>query len=248
MRLISDRKMPDFDQLPIPPDEKDIEPYVREMDRRLDQGIVIWDGGEASSWSMNIGGVFDPDQPPQASFCHIIFPDDAPPGLMLKAARGLADGLPLLSGHGGYTSLFRVLVKNRAFDQIYAWAKRYWGLEVEDLNHTLPVALRGVKGANWLTLVGNDFWLRVRQANQGAEPGLPPPVTMEVRANGQLLIAGDRPLLADRNRGEFPDAYAAVERTIQPVKAINHPEFVGRFQEEHATSAWLNRLTDPTGW
>src|SRR3954471_9113532 len=68
MRLISDRKMPDFDELPIPPNESDIEPYVREMDRRLDQGIVIWDGGEASCWSMNIGGVFDPDRPPQASF------------------------------------------------------------------------------------------------------------------------------------------------------------------------------------
>src|SRR5262249_45824516 len=152
-----------------------------EMDRRLDQGVVIWDGGEVSSWSLNIGGVFDPDRPPSASFCQVIFPDDVPPALMLEAARGLADSLPLLSGHGGYTSLFKFLVKNQAFDQIYAWAKRYWGLEVEDFIRTLPVALHGVKGANWLTLVGNDFWLRMRLARQGAEPELPPSVAVEAR-------------------------------------------------------------------
>jgi len=248
MRLISDRRMPDFDELPIPPHESDIEPYMREMDRRLDQGVIVWDGGETSFWSFNIGGVFEPDQPPQASFCQIIFPDDAPPSLAIDAARGLADRLPLLSGHAGYTTLFKLLVKNQAFDQIYAWAKRYWGLEVEDLNRTLPVTLDGVKGANWLTLVGNDFWLRLQQAGGGAEVQVPSSVAMEVRAHARLLVAGDRPVFADRNRGEFPDAYAAVERAIQPIKVVNHPEFDGRFREEHATGAWLHRLTEPTGW
>src|SRR5262245_30183826 len=232
MKYIMDKKAAEYDELPASPKESDIEPYLREMDRRLDQGVVIWDGGEASCWGFNIEGVFEPDEPPQASFCQIIFPDEAPPRLMLDTARGLADCLPFLSGHGGLAALFSRPMKDEAFTQIYAWTKRYLGLEVEDLNRTLPVALEGAKGANWLTLVGNTFWDRLKQANKGAEPQPPPLIKVEDRGQGKLIIAGDLPVFADRNRAEFPDAYAAAERLILPIKVKSHPEFSGRFQED----------------
>jgi hypothetical protein len=248
MKFIMHKKMAEFDELPSVPGESDIEPYMREMDRRLDQGILIWDGGEASCWSFNIEGIFEPDEPAQASFCQIIFPDDVQPDAIIEAARGLGDCLPFLSGHAGYTALFSTSSKKRAFDQIYAWAKRYLGLEVEDLNRTLPVVLDAIKGANWLTLISRNFWERLKDRDNGPQLRLPSGPIIEFRAHGTLITAGDRPILGDRNRGEFPDIYASVEELIRPVKVTSHPEFMGRFEENAETMAWLNRLIDPSHW
>jgi hypothetical protein len=138
--------------------------------------------------------------------------------------------------------------KLEAFDQIYGWSKRYWGLEVEDLNRTLPVALGGAKGANWLTLIGNELWQRLEEANDRLENEVAEPLHVYGAAFGKVIIAGERPVLADRNRGEFPDAYAMAERMIEPVKITEHPEFPGRFEEESATMPWLRRLTHPDEW
>jgi Type VI immunity for VRR-NUC len=248
MPYIMRKRMADYDEWPVLSEEIVTELYLSEMDRRRDQGIVVWDGGETSCWALNIEGVFEPDEPPQASFCQIIFPDDVAPRLMVKAAIALANQLPFVSGHAGHTVFFRTWRKVEAFDQVYAWAKRYWGLEVEDLNRTLPVALDGIKGANWLTLVGNPLWERLALLNPRSGEEAPPQVIVHEAAHGRVLVAGDQPILADRNRGEFPDTYAAVERMLQPIKIRSHPEFPGRFDEEAATMAWLNRLTNPDAW
>jgi hypothetical protein len=248
MPYIMRKRMADYDEWEELTEEIVKELYLSEMDRRLDQGIVVWDGGETSCWGFNIEGVFEPDEPPQASFCQIIFPDHVDLDLLIKAARGLVDALPFVSGHGGYTAFFRTVVKDEAFDQIYAWAKRYWGVEVEDLNRTLPVALDGVKDANWLTLVGNQLWERLEAFPRDAWPPLPRGVRVETGVHGKLIIAGEQPVLADRNRGEFPDLYAAVEALVRPIKITKHPEFPGRFEEEAATLPWLNRLSPGSTW
>ena len=44
-----------------------------------------------------------------------------------------------------------------AFDEIYVRARRFWGVDIECMNCTLWLTKRGIKGANWLTLVGQKW-------------------------------------------------------------------------------------------
>ena len=164
-----------------------------------------------------------------------------------RLARDLADELPVLSGHGGYTVQFDARLKAEAFDQIYAWAKRYLGVEVEDLNLTLPLVRDAIKGANWLTLVGHELWSKLMSHPDRARE-LPAGVDYERLHHAGLFRAGAQPVLGDRNRREFPKLYAALEKALQPLKLQHHPEFAGRFGEEQATDAWLYRLLEPAQW
>ena len=246
-RFITHRQLADYDALPSQPTEADVEPYAAPLDLWRDQGMVVWDGGEGSCWSLSVQGMFEPDGPAQASFCQVIFPDGTAPEVAFAMAAGMADHLDILSGHCGYSALFKSTDKAGAFDQIYAWAKRFLGLEVEDMNRTASVVLDGIKGANWLTLIGPRWipFLNLAKRPSGATTH-----GLEVHQRGRaiLLAAGPRPVLADRNRGEFPLAYAEAEQLIAPMKIDRHPEFAGRFDEELATMPWLRRLLDPAGW
>ena len=73
------------------------------------------------------------------------------------------------------------------------------------------------KGANWLTLLGNFLWDRLSEGGR-AEQNLPEGVTVEALRYARLFQAGPRPILADRNREEFHNLYAAVERMLTPIK------------------------------
>lgn len=221
---------------------------LAEQDRRRDEGIVIWDGYDAQQWMFWMQGVVGrtPDEH-CASFCQIFMPEDTNHEVLADLALGMGENLPLLSAHAGYTVQFLARLKYAAFRQIYIWAKRFIGLEVEDLNCTLPYVLNAVKGANWLTLVGHQLWDRL-PVQWVDEQTLPKGVTLEVLRYARLFRAGSRPVLGDRNRREFPYLYAAVERVLTPIKLSEHPEFSGRFTEENETDAWLHRLTDPDAW
>jgi len=226
---------------------KDLAPYLAPLDERLDVGALVWDGYPRSYWTFWIQGVLVPERGPHASYLLVRFSDEVFPETIHALAVRLTDALPFLSGHAGFTVEFKPGLKGRAFDQIFAWSRRYLGLEVEDLNRTLPVVLDAVKGASWLTLVGNGLWSKVTDTI-GGQPELPESVDLHRGKHGIVLRAGPQPVLADRNRQEFPAAYAAVERLIQPVKVQSHPEFSGRFREEGLTMAWLRRLTEPENW
>lgn len=239
------------DSLPLPMSTDDLDHVrrtLREQDRRRDEGVVIWDGRSGQQWMFWMQGWFDPNVGARtASFCQILLPEDTNCDVLYALTRGLADELPLLSGHAGYTTQFNARLKYRAFNQIYAWAKRFLGVEVEDLNLTLPWVCDAIKGANWLTLVGNRLWDQL-MAHPGRPRELDPGVTLETLRHARLFRAGPEPVLGDRNRREFPTLYAAVERTLEPIKLRSHPEFAGRFGEEQETGVWLRRLLEPAAW
>jgi len=246
MQLVKSVRMLDFEPLERPEDPRSVIPYLADQDERLDEGLMVWDGELTDFWSFTVQGVVM-EEVDAASFCHFLFPSDTNPDAILWLARGLAERLPFLSGHAGYTCVFDPSRKAGAFDAIYAWSKRYLGLEVEDLSLTLPLVLDAAKGANWLTLLGTPLLERAGGVD-ALRAALPPLIDVFAGRNGVVLRAGEAPVLADRNRGEFPDAYAAVEAALQPIKLREHPEFVGRFEEEEETMPWLCRLVQPEEW
>lgn len=229
-------------------DQSHIFRLLAHQDLRRDEGIVVWDGKVAQQWTFWMQGwVGQPETAPTASFCQILLPEDTDPDTLYALVRALAEELPLLSGHAGYTAQFDGQLKAAAFNQIFAWAKRYLGLEVEDLRLTLPGALDGIKGANWLTLIGARFWDRLL-ADPRRPRQLPEGVTLESLNHAHLFRAGRQPVLGDRNRRQFPTEYAAVERLLQPLKLKEHPEFAGRFAQDEQTLPWLRRLLEPAAW
>lgn len=235
----------------LPMEDDDLRHVYRSLwaqDRRRDDGIVVWDGKESRQWTFWSQGWL-PSKPGMrsASFCQILLPEDTDPELLLTLVRGLASELPLLSGHAGHSAQFNAQLKGKAFDQIYAWAKRFLGVEVEDLNLTLPVVCDAIKGASWLTLVGDPLWQKLL-VHPARPKELPPGVTHEQLKHARLFRAGAYPTLGDRNRREFPTAYAEVEKLLQPIKLAAHPEFAGRFKQEQQTDAWLHRLLAPEAW
>jgi hypothetical protein len=245
--LVTTARNPLF--LPMPDDDLGhVYRSLETQDSRRDEGIVIWDGKDSKQWTFWMQGWFDPQKGAEtASFCQVLMPEDCDPDLLYALVSGLAQEVPLLSGHAGYTTQFNAQFKGAAFDQIYAWTKRYLGIEVEDLNLTLPLMRDALKGANWLTVVGNTLWDRL--LNHPKRPRhLPDGVKFETLRQGRLFRAGSEPVIGDRNRRASPVPYAAVERLLEPIKLMEHPEFAGRFGEEQATNAWLRRLLAPDAW
>jgi hypothetical protein len=110
---------------------------------------------------------------------------------------------------------------------------------------SLPDVLQGVKGANWLTLLGPEAAAVVDSAGGLL---LPEGIAVDRKARAVVIRAGERPDPGDRHSGRFPELYAAVERAILPAKVKEHGEFAGRFGDEEETMAWLNRLTDQERW
>jgi hypothetical protein len=245
--LVTGSKAPAFSNLLLAKGQEILTEHLDRMNRRKDQGIVIWDGAMAESWTFTIQGVPPEGGKARASFCQALFPNNVDVESILRLATLLADSLPFLSGHAGYAAHFNAAYKDLSFDTIYGWAKRYPGLEVEDLNVTVRYVLDAIKGANWLTLIGSKLWDRLLERTK-AEPRFAPGVAVIRAAHGMILRAGDGPVLGDRNRRQWPELYVDVERKLVPIKLAEHAEFAGRFEEEAATGAWLRRLLEPAIW
>jgi hypothetical protein len=224
-----------------------LDSHLERMNLRKDEGVTVWDGESEESWSFSIQGVPPDANGARASFCHVLFPNDVEPSLILQVTTSLGEALPFLSGHAGLTSVFSATYKHEAFDQIYAWAKRYPGLEVEDLNVTLPYVTQGIKGANWLTLVGGGLWSGILEATT-SRPNFSSGIVQRQTAHGVVLRAGEVPVLGDRNHADWVELYVEVERALVSSKIKRHGEFAGRFERESATLGWLNRLVVPRSW
>jgi hypothetical protein len=183
-----------------------------------------------------------------ASLCRVQMPEDTDPACLSAMARELAKILPVLSGHGGLACNYDPWRKYQAFDVIFGWAKRYIGLDVHDLTHTLPLMRDSAKCAGWLTLIGEPLWSTLLAARGGAAPRFSEGVTLETHADIALMVAGDAPTPGDRNRQMFPTHYAAVDRELKPILLSNHPPFPGPFEEQDNMRDWLERFSSPSRW
>ncbi len=246
LRLVRSTRTEFWEPLGQPLAPTTLDRYLTHQDARIDQGIGIWDGEDRNFWSFRMQGVVLDDGPPAASFLQIYFPEDVSPERIFELSRLLAAAIPFLSGHAGYTAIFKARRKRSAFNQIYAWAKRYLGIEVEDLNRTLPYVTGAIKGANWLTMVGRELGNDLMKSEVVMH--LPQGLALSPERYGWVLRAGERPVFADRHRREFPAPYAAAERLLLPLKLTKHDEFAGRFADEEATMPWLRRLVEPERW
>jgi hypothetical protein len=232
-------------------------PYFEPARERIRQGrafeVQFWDGREIDdpdgSWSFNCRSIHKRSKGLFA-FARILVPLTTDLEILHKAASTIADNIELYSGHGGLVLVYNTWLIEDAFDNIYAQARRFWGVDVEYMNRTLPLMKEDIKGVNWITLVGQQFASapEIRQALGFLV--MRPEVTIEPCQHGSVLIAGPEPVIGDQHRPDRSlDPYYAVANALRPLFLTHHPDFPGeRFIKNGNTVGWIRRFIEPNGW
>lgn len=230
-------------------------PYFEPERIRIREGrafkAAFWDGkpiGDSSgSWSFTCTAVLLRSTGCHA-FARMLVPLSSDLGLLRKSARAMIANVSFYSGHGGLVFAYDPWLKEGAFDDIYARARRYWGVDIEDMNETLPLMKEGIKTVSWLTLIGNPLlpFVQGGLSNLAKEPL----VTIERFRHGTFLQAGSSPSPGDRNRPDQSLApYFAVASALRPLFLTHHPDFSGeRFVKNGNTVGWIRRFIEPEGW
>lgn len=230
-------------------------PYIEASRQRIRDGrgfeVQFWDdrpiSDPAGSWSFNCQRIYKLSSG-QHAFVRFLFPLSAPPALLRSMALAIADNVAFESGHGGLVFVYDPWYVGSAFDAIYAQARRFWGVDVEYLNDTLPLMKSGIKGINWITMLGNQHvpHLDGALAQLSSVPG----VSTEPRRAGVVLVAGAEPVVGDQHRAANGlDPYIAAAKALEPLLIKQHPDFPGeRFINNGNTMGWIRRFVDPAGW
>ena len=227
-------------------------PFLATVRKRITDGrsfhIRFWDGQPAQAFGFAYWQIKD-DQDERHTFVRITLPRDFDCDRIVDAARELLDNIPILSGHGGLVFGYDSNRKFDAFTEIYPLSKRYWGIDVEDLNGTLPLTKSAIKGVNWLTLIGSGL---------EADPGVVTAAALASQYNlqlerhkhGLLFRAGPVPVVGDRHRpsGDL-DPLFALGTALKDLVVKGHPSFSGAGFTTHGnTDGYLHRFDQPSGW
>jgi len=230
-------------------------PFFEPTRVRLNAGRAfearLWDDQEIddpeSSWSFACRGILLRSTGLH-SFVRFLLPLDTDVSVLKQVAIDISENVEFFSGHGGMVFVYDTWMKNAAFQHIYAHARRFWGIDIEDLNATLPLMKTSIKGISWTTLLGKNFissaGLRIDQLLKIND------VDIEENDFGIVITIGEKPVVGDQNRPDLSlNAYYKVAKILEPLFLQDHPDFYGeRFVEQGNTVGWFRRFIEPTGW
>jgi hypothetical protein len=214
-----------------------------------------WHGGrnmqEASDYQFTVMAV--DDESPDMSYMTMVAPverasDGA--GEFLAMCLAACSTLKPDSGYGGYGFVRSVDVgtMDQAEPLIYSLARRFPGAEVDPGGYRMYTR-EGVKGDNWLTVLGSRWIDRIGglTALRGA---LGPEFVFHEYDGGLVIQAGARPQMGDSNRKIWPKLYPDLARVLKPIRITERGSFhtMGRNRFTRETSeAWLARY-DKEPW
>jgi hypothetical protein len=188
---------------------------------------------------------------PQVSYLQIVLPA-SDPTVTLQTFRELSLRLTqIIKPHSGYGGLgfaegSDVGIMDEGAPTIYALAQRFPGIEVErPVDHIFYVG-KGIKGVNWLTVLG-QHWLDAMGGVTKLRAMLSDAFIFYPYDGGLVIQAGPVPQPGDVNQRNWPYLYAELARVLKPVRLTVHDSFDGgnpnRFTKE-STLKWLNRFDE----
>jgi hypothetical protein len=185
----------------------------------------------------------------RAGVIEVTLPLDAAPAALHALALALTAAGPFHALLGGHVARWNPVDRNLAFDQIYLWATRYLGLDVQDADAMAWEVTKAVPGVSWLTAIGHPL-ARAREIDLATLYELPwsPAVERTATPHGLLLRAGEAPTLGDLNAFETPYAYLEVARALAPWWVESPPLMWGAFLANDAKTRWFRRFIDPFEW
>ncbi|AGC47880.1 hypothetical protein MYSTI_06607 [Myxococcus stipitatus DSM 14675] len=230
-------------------------PYLEPSRERIRQGrafsVWFWDRKTLSdpdgSWSFRCTTL---KQRPDTfhGFARFLMPLTTDDTLLWDMARSVANTVPFRSGHGGLVFEHDPWLKPLAFDKIYARARRFWAVDIDGMEATLPVTRNHIKGVNWLTLVGMPL---AEEAAEGlARLSTAPRIRLLRQTHGFVIAAGPSPIPGDHHQRDAGlEPYFRIGSALTPLFPTEHPDFSGlRFKAPGATLGWVRRFVEPSGW
>ena len=232
-------------------------PYIEPVRKRIRDGrafdLQFWDGNSIDdfneSWSFSCRRIHKRSTGLH-TFLRFLIPLKADYNILQKIAFAIADKVGIYSGHGGLVFVYDPWYKESALDNIYAQARRFWGVDVEDMNRTLPLMKNHIKGVNWITMIGQSFIARPEIRSTLDHLMHTQNVAVEQMANATVLVAGPTPIVGDQHRVDHSlDPYYSVAEALKPLFLDMHPDFSSeRFVKNSNTLGWIRRFIDPNGW
>ncbi len=179
-----------------------------------------------------------------ASFVEMWFPTEFPDSVgMSNFMAGLLQMAELVPFSSGYCSLAfnREDWAEMGTDELVrAKAKRHPGMDIHD---TLLTAIRiggGVRGAYWLTLLGESVLAELGMGTEEIKAQLGSKVAVKELSNGVAICCGEKPEPGDINRKDDLPLVRKVAELIQPVQYIQKQSMTG-FSELDEYIAWQQR-------
>lgn len=105
----------------------------------------------------------------------------------------------------------------RAEQALYGLARRFSGVELDNPVTQLPDLTTRLKGANWLTAVG-DALVTELGGDAAFAARLPAGAELHRYSGGVVVQLGPAPQIGDTARGLVPASYAALSRVLRPVR------------------------------
>lgn len=230
---------------------------VEEFERWIRAGTVdygwetSWLGGrnpqEASEYRITALGEDSPL--PRLGYLHVLLPlNPREPQFEKFAAAALrfCEILKPYHGYGGigFAQSAHGVVEDEAQPLVYSLAQRYPGIEVDSPSgHSLYLA-DGIKGVNWLTVLG-PRWVEAMGGVDSLRRSLRDEFVFHPFDGGLMIQAGPRPQAGDVNQRIWPENYAELARLLKPIRVTDLGSFGNNGQNRftHATSIeWLARF------
>jgi len=226
-----------------------LRPYLEPVRNRIREGrafrLHYWDGNDinnpAGCWSFTCGRVHKQSSG-HHTYVQFMLPLSENPALLEQLAIELAEHIGFYSGHGGLSFTYNTQNKYAAFDAIYACSRRFWGIDIENLNGTLTQMQSSIKGISWLTLLGEPLLKSDQTPIQLDDFAAIDQVLVRKQKHGALIRIGDQPNPLDQHRpASITQSYGAVASLLDALYVKSHPDFEGyRFIDNGDSSFFGN--------
>jgi hypothetical protein len=202
----------------------------------------------ASAFCIEGFGSSAPDNDP--GYLHISFPllwfSEPAAGTFPEYVLKICQRIQPLSGYAGLGVLESTdgYARDKFQPIVRKIAERFPGLEVESRTaHTLYLG-KGIKGVNWLTILG-ERWIKEMGGLDSLRTCLGEPFGFYPYEGGVIIQAGPKPQIGDVQANRWPQHYVTLARVLKRIQIENHRPFhfggPGRMDHE-ASKAWLFRF------
>jgi len=149
-------------------------------------------------------------------------------------------------GYGGFGFIESNDIEMEYYGEpmVYALSRRFPGIEVDRPLVHLMYLSDGIKGVNWLTVLG-PRWIEQMGGVAALRTALPDPFVFREFDQGLIIQAGPAPEIGDCNQQLWPAFYPKLARLLKPIRIQQHGcfDYAGthRFTPE-TTMEWLTRF------
>lgn len=172
------------------------------------------------------------------------------PGMFPELVLSLAKRLKPLSGYAGVGVLepYDFYAAEPFLFLVRQIAERFPGLEIEDrISHVIELG-KGIKGVNWLTLLG-DRWVKEIGGLDYLKIRLGDEFKLSPYDGGLMIQAGPKPQIGDVTADRWPRHYVTLAKVLKPIQVKNHrpfhfgdPNGIQQRMDHEASLAWLFRF------